>query len=127
MQMRNMKFGRLIIAGWAISVISCGGTDNKTIETNDISKDPAYQKGLALVAKNKCLVCHAIKDTITGPPYSVIAKRYAGLPDTIVTHLAKKVISGGNGVWGQTFMIAHPGVSEQDAESMVRYILLLKD
>ena len=104
---------------------SCGNKkENK--EPEDITQNPDYQKGLTLVTKNKCLTCHSINETITGPPYSEIAKKYAGLPDTIVTHLAKKIISGGTGVWGQIFMTPHLDLSKEDAETMVRYILLLK-
>ena len=46
--------------------------------------------------------------------------------DTIVSHLAGKIITGGSGVWGPALMTPHPTVSKEDAEAMVRYILLLK-
>lgn len=110
---------------------ACGSNDAKekgetTDNTNDITQNPDYQKGLALVTKNDCFTCHKIDETLTGPPYRQVANKYAGMPDTIVQHLAKKVISGGAGVWGQVFMTPHPGVSEADAEAMVKYILLLK-
>ncbi|HWC53873.1 MAG TPA: c-type cytochrome [Chitinophagaceae bacterium] len=110
---------------------ACGSNDAKekgetTDNTNDITQNPDYQKGLALVTKNDCFTCHKIDETLTGPPYREVANKYAGMPDTIVQHLAKKVISGGAGVWGQVFMTPHPGVSEADAEAMVKYILLLK-
>jgi cytochrome c len=49
------------------------------------------------------------------------------MPDTIVEHLAKKVISGGSGVWGEIMMTPHPGLSLDSAEAIVRYILLLKN
>lgn len=110
---------------------ACGSNDAKekgetTESTNDISQNPDYQKGLALVTKNDCFTCHKIDEPLTGPPYREVANKYAGMPDTIVQHLAKKVISGGAGNWGQIFMTPHPGVSEADAEAMVKYILLLK-
>jgi cytochrome c len=110
---------------------ACGSNDAKekgetTDNTNDITQNPDYQKGLALVTKNDCFTCHKIDETLTGPPYREVANKYAGMPDTIVQHLAKKVISGGAGVWGQVFMTPHPGFSEADAEAMVKYILLLK-
>lgn len=101
--------------------------DEKTGKTTgDITQHPDYQKGLTLVTKNKCLTCHAIDETITGPPYREVAKKYASYPDTIVSHLAGKIISGGNGVWGEIFMTPHPDVSKEEAETMVKYILLLK-
>lgn len=110
----------------AVLLIACGGNSKKSTEvSNDITSDPVYQKGVSLVAKNKCLTCHAIHETITGPPYAEIGKKYKDLPDTIVGHLADKIIKGGNGVWGQIFMIPHPDLPKADAEEMVRYILLL--
>ena len=115
-------------------VIACGGgSSSKTEEpkkeeakTDDVSKNPDYQKGLELVAKNDCFTCHQIDDKLNGPPYREVANKYAGMPDTIVTHLAHKVISGGNGVWGEIMMTPHPALSEADAEAIVKYILLLK-
>jgi cytochrome c len=121
-----MKILMVAAAYCLVLFCSCGGGGDKpTGKTNDNSTDPVYQKGLSLVAKNKCLTCHAIDETITGPPYREISKKYKDLPDTIVQHLAHKIITGGNGVWGQIFMTPHPDVSEQDAEAMVRYILKL--
>ena len=108
-------------------LFSCGngGDNKKETKEEDITMNPDYEPGLTLVARNKCLTCHSITETITGPPYRDIAKKYAGMPDTIVSHLAKKIISGGTGVWGQIFMTPHPDLSKADAETMVRYILLL--
>jgi cytochrome c len=120
----------------AAMLTSCGGGDEKkeesaTTETTtstekDVTQDPAYQKGLSLVAKSDCLTCHKVDEPLTGPTYRDVANKYAGMPDTIVAHLAGKIRKGGNGVWGETFMTPHPSVSQEDAEAMVRYILLLK-
>ncbi len=117
---------------------SCGGgngsadkekketTTEKKDETKDVTQDPAYQKGLALIGKSGCLTCHKIDEPLTGPTYRDVANKYAGYSDTIVAHLAGKIIKGGNGIWGEVFMTPHPGISQEDAEAMVKYILLLK-
>ena len=113
---------------------ACGGNNNsekkeegeKKESTTDVSENPDYKKGLGLIAKSDCLTCHKVDDELTGPPYREVANKYAGLPDTIVAHLAGKIIKGGNGVWGETYMTPHPTVSQEDAEAMVKYILLLK-
>jgi cytochrome c len=117
----------------ACFLIACGGDtsskDNskkETAKTTDVSNDPVYQKGLELASKSDCFTCHSIDDKITGPPYRDIANKYAGMPDTIVTHLAHKVISGGSGVWGDIIMTPHSSMPEADAEAIVRYVLLLK-
>jgi cytochrome c len=93
---------------------------------NDISANPDYQKGLAIVAKSGCLACHKVDSKLIGPAYKDVANKYAG-SDTAVTYLSHKIIHGGSGVWGNVMMIPHPDISEADAESMVKYILLLKN
>ena len=121
---------KIIFASFVfVSLIACnssGGKEEKKDNANDITQNPDYQKGIALIAKSNCLTCHKIDDPLTGPPYREVANKYAGMPDTIIDHLAKKIISGGTGVWGQIPMIAHPEISEDDAKAMVKYILLLK-
>ena len=118
---------------------ACGGNDNSnntstaatdsaataSAATNDVSSNPDYQKGLALVSKSNCFTCHKINEKLIGPAYVDVANKYAG-SDTAVTYLAHKVIAGGSGVWGTTPMTPHPDISEADAEQMVKYVLLLK-
>lgn len=112
------------------ALVACNGSSSKEEKsgktTTDITQDPDYQDGLTLVAKHKCMTCHAIDATITGPAYREVAKKYADQPDTIISHLAGKIINGGNGVWGEIFMTPHPDVTSEEAETMVKYILLLK-
>lgn len=113
--------------------VSCGepATSTKAM-ANDTSaaasavKDPVYQKGLALVGKSDCLTCHKIEEQMTGPSYRAIAEKYAGAPNDVITALAQKIINGGVGNWGNVPMTPHPSVSQDDAETMVRYILELK-
>ncbi len=120
---------------------SCGGNDKKKTETPtddkktdtpagpaaDLSSNPDYQKGLELIAGSDCLTCHKIEEKLTGPSYRDVANKYAGTSDTVVAYLAGKIIHGGSGVWGATPMTAHAGLSQADAEAMVKYILLLKN
>ena len=121
---------KLFLPLLAVSVLIACNSNSSSKETKadkatDNTSNPDYQKGLDLVAKNKCMTCHAIDQTITGPPYREVAKRYANRPDTIVQYLAHKVINGGNGNWGELYMTPNVGVSQEDAEAMVKYILLL--
>ena len=132
---------KFIILLFAISVLfacNSGGSKTDTKDNTstdkkddaaDLSKNPDYQKGLDLIAKSDCLTCHKPvgDERIQGPTYSEVANKYAGLPDTIIGHLADKIIKGGNGVWVTEFtMSPHPSLSKEDAEAMVKYILLLK-
>ncbi len=114
------------------ALVACNGGGSKDekkengTEVTDNTKNPDYQKGLEVVAKNDCLTCHKIDETFTGPSYRDVANKYAGTSDTVVNYLSGKIISGGTGVWGSAYMTPHPGVSKEDAEAMVKYILLLK-
>jgi len=111
-----------------IAFAACGGGETKKEPPKevDITKDPNYQKGLELISKSDCFTCHKIDEKLTGPPYREVANKYASYPDTIVPHLADKVINGGSGVWGDVPMLPHKALSKEDAETMVKYVLLLK-
>jgi cytochrome c len=114
----------------ATVLFACNSNDNKEKKDDvvDITKNPDYQKGVQLVANSDCLTCHRPDEKIQGPSYKDVANKYASYPDTIIGHLAKKIIRGGNdNVWDVPgTMNPHPSLSEDDAKSMVKYILLLK-
>lgn len=99
------------------------GTENSG---GDITSNPDYQKGLALIAGNDCLTCHKVDEKLTGPAYKDVANKYENT-DANVKMLAGKIIAGGSGVWGEVAMTPHAGLSEADAEQMVKYIMLLKN
>jgi cytochrome c len=120
-----------VLASIVIALFSCNSNgDKKTNSTDekqtDLSQNPDYQKGLALEVKQNCKTCHTIDARVTGPSFREIANKYADAPDTIVSHLANKIIAGGSGVWGEIPMLPHPEISKPDAEAIVKYILLLK-
>ena len=94
--------------------------------TDELSNNPVYQKGLELEAKSDCATCHRIDEKLQGPSFRDIANKYASMPDTIVEHLAGKIISGGKGVWGEIMMTPHPALSKEDAEALVKYVFLFK-
>ncbi|PHI20532.1 carbohydrate-binding protein [Lewinellaceae bacterium SD302] len=85
-----------------------------------------YIGGAKLIKKSDCLSCHKERSENVGPAYLDVAERY---PDTEanVKTIAGKIITGGNGNWGERLMSGHPNLSEEDAELMVRYILSLND
>ena len=123
-----------LVAG--IALVACGGNkENKetTTETaataataaSSLSSNPDYQKGLELVGKSDCLTCHKANEKNIGPAYKDVAAKYENT-DENVKMLAEKIIKGGSGNWGAIPMTAHPALSQEDAEAMVKYVLLLK-
>ena len=117
----------------ALLLIACGGgatkneskTETSTNSETKLSDNPDYTKGLALIAGSDCLTCHKVAEKNIGPAYQEVAAKYENTDDN-VEMLAGKIIKGGSGNWGAIPMTAHVNLSEEDAEAMVKYILLLK-
>lgn len=120
---------------------ACGGND-KAAETSEevatavqpvvevsleekYQNDPIYIKGLEKLKASDCTSCHMVERKIVGPSYADVASKYESTEENVAM-LASKVIAGGVGAWGEIAMPAHPGVTEEDAKDMIRYILLLK-
>jgi cytochrome c len=53
-----------------------------------------------------------------------VAKKYEFTEENIKM-IAGRIINGSSGVWGQVMMNPHPGLSQEDAEKMARYVLSL--
>ena len=100
--------------------------EKKSAETS-IADNPDYAAGLELISKSDCLTCHKVDEKLTGPSYRDVANKYASQAPGIIPTLAAKVIKGGSGVWGEVPMLPHPTISQADAETMVKYVLLLKN
>ena len=82
---------------------------------------PAFASADLAKTKN-CLACHAIDKKLVGPSYKDIAAKYKG-DKNAQAMLVKKVRDGGVGVWGQIPMPANPQVNEQEAQTLVKWIL----
>jgi len=85
-----------------------------------------YDKAISLIAGSDCLTCHKIDEKVTGPSYRDVANKYEAT-DANIEMLAGKVIKGGTGVWGQVPMTPHDSLKLDDAKTMVKYILALKN
>lgn len=75
-----------------------------------------------LIDGSDCKACHAPDQKSIGPSYKMISERY-GNQKNVLTTLAKKVINGGAGNWGDHGMSAHPQLSLEDAKAMVDFII----
>ena len=127
-----MKKYTLIIS-LSLFFIACGDSKTDSAEktepekkTTSVTDNPDYQKGLALIAKSDCFTCHKLREASTGPAYGAVAEKYENT-EANQNMLADKVIKGGQGVWGEVPMSAHPDLSKADAVQMVKYVLLLKE
>lgn len=84
------------------------------------------KKGKVLISYSDCDDCHREDTRAKGPSFTDIAKRYP-IRQVYIDLLARKVISGGTGVWGYPVMGAHPKLSMEDAQAMVSFILSLEE
>ena len=122
----------LAIAMLATGMYACNNGEEKAAgpeaekKASTAMDNPDYDAGLNLVAKSDCFTCHKLREPLIGPPYGEIAKKYPNTQEN-VSMLADKILKGSTGVWGQVPMLAHPNVKKEDAEKMVKYILLLKE
>jgi cytochrome c len=85
-----------------------------------------FARAIKLIDGTDCKACHKSAEKSIGPSFRDIALRYRGQADA-TTVLATRVINGSSGIWGQTAMAAHPALSKDDAEVIVRYILRHED
>ena len=123
----------------AIVMVSCGNdntsgtttpTDTEATTTTPDTATPATasadaDKGLELIAASDCLTCHKVEEKLVGPAYREIANKYPNDPATIDS-LATRVITGSSGRWGQLVMTPHATLSKEDAQTMVKYVMSLK-
>ncbi|HOA37905.1 MAG TPA: c-type cytochrome [Flavihumibacter sp.] len=128
----------LLMAGISTLIFACGGsdaekkTDSATKETAPAEAPAAAaetannDKAIELIAGSDCLTCHKVNEKVIGPSYTDVAKKYEAT-DANIKMLADKVINGGSGVWGEIAMAGHPQISEDDAKTIVKYILSLKN
>jgi cytochrome c len=130
-----MKKKHLIIPALALiiaTIAACnGGHSGSGSDSSASSGTPmvttAAQDSLGrkLLVNNDCLTCHKMDVKLIGPAYQDVAAKYTAT-QAVVDTLAKKVINGGSGNWGQIAMSPHPNVSMDDARAMVLYILSQK-
>ncbi len=78
--------------------------------------------GKTLMENSDCQSCHKMDTKSVGPAFTAVANRYQKTPANI-DYLVKKIVNGGGGVWGETAMAAHPGLTKSDASFIAEWIL----
>ncbi|WP_312763718.1 c-type cytochrome [Epilithonimonas sp.] len=140
--MKNLFFTAILLS---LTITSCSekkeqvAEQQPTTESNTMMEEPKpaasadtasttaaakpEDEGKALVEGADCLSCHKVDSKLVGPSYQDVAAKYT---EADIDHLAQKVIDGGKGVWGDIPMTPHAGLSKENAQKMVKYILSLK-
>ena len=76
----------------------------------------------ALARKGACIACHTANNKMVGPAYKDVAKKYAGDANA-PAYLAKKIRSGGSGVWGSVPMPPQASLSDAEIGTLVEWVL----
>ncbi|MEQ8581500.1 MAG: PQQ-dependent sugar dehydrogenase [Marinoscillum sp.] len=105
------------------------GSDNRapaSLAALDAESSKGLAPGLQLIQASDCKSCHKLNEKSIGPSFYQIAEKYD--QDYIAIELlAKKIINGGSGVWGDGMMIGHPDFSMTAAKQIVDYIFSVND
>ena len=94
------------------SVGPARGTD-----TVKVSVDPAD-----LARRKACLACHGVDKRIMGPAFKEVAARYKG-QEGIEAKLLEKLKRGSKDTWGPIPMPPNPDLAEEDARTLIRWVL----
>ena len=78
-----------------------------------------------LAKANNCLACHTVDNKILGPAFKDVAAKYKG-DESAAAALTEKVMKGGSGNWGSIPMPPNPMVSEENAATLVEWVLSLQ-
>lgn len=97
---------------------------DKTVLAQGHQANTGFATGKRLIELSDCQACHTVNQKSIGPSYLEIAKKYEKDNNAGKT-LAKKIIEGGGGVWGEQAMAPHPQHKMAEAEDMMKYILSL--
>jgi cytochrome c len=125
-----MKKTLLFLSAITFLLAACGGSTSNSDTASTITPAPAESKpamepGELLIVKSDCIGCHHKEEKLIGPAYQEIAAKYPATEEN-VNLLADKIVKGGKGVWGSIPMTPHTKITNDEAKSMVKYILTLK-
>jgi cytochrome c len=119
------KFGMAaLVVAFLMACASKQESSEQQDEPAQLSTSQLAAIGKILVDESDCKTCHHPTNKIIGPAHTDVAKKYE-FNDENIKLLAKRIIEGGSGVWGEIPMNAHPDLSQEDAEKMAIYVLSL--
>jgi len=97
-----------------------GVKTGESVAVASIAPEPSAE--LDLATKNGCMACHGVNNKIVGPGYTEVQLRYKDQPNA-ADRLVTKVKEGGQGVWGSIPMPPNGQLKDDDAKTLVKWIL----
>lgn len=100
------------------------GFDLAEVRQGQRSVDASTQFAVAqaLISTSDCKNCHNVNTKSIGPSFTQLAEKYKGNQSEL-DRLAKKIREGGSGVWGEVTMPAHPAITDNDVQNILKYIM----
>jgi cytochrome c len=126
----SLTDGRITAAAVNTSIDFFEKGINPTALQNKTAQNAAPEKfaeGKRLIDGSDCKSCHAVDKLVNGPSFMAVAERYRNNKDFAVPAIYRKIIYGGVGNWGQSAMLPHPMIREEEAIQMALWILALGD
>jgi cytochrome c len=90
-----------------------------------IASMKANAAGKGLMMSMDCKACHKVAEKSVGPSFTDVAKKYPNNAAS-TSHLSKKIVTGGHGVWGDVDMPAHPSIKPAETKQIINWIYSLK-
>lgn len=81
---------------------------------------------IELAWNSGCFNCHDLDETVRGPAWRAVAKRYRGDTEAFAK-LREKIRDGGSGSWGDDRMSPNRRVPMDDIDRLLRWLLTLDD
>jgi cytochrome c len=98
-----------------------GAVRGRQTGPDEAEADEQGAPALKLAERSGCLACHGVTTRIVGPSYTEVAAKYRG--QNHLAALVEKVKAGGEGVWGSVPMPAQTELKDEEAKSLVEWIL----
>lgn len=80
--------------------------------------------GLELMKKSDCFNCHMVDRKLVGPSYLEVAAKYKD-QEHALDEVAKRIVTGTSGIWGEVPMIPHPQHGIEQSRQMTEWIFSL--
>ncbi|MAS96268.1 MAG: glycosyl hydrolase [Verrucomicrobiales bacterium] len=82
--------------------------------------------GLEIMKKSDCFNCHMVDRKLVGPSYKEVAAKYKD-QEHALDEVAKRIVTGSSGIWGEIPMIPHPQHGVEQSRQMAEWIFSLAE
>ncbi len=115
----------LLIITTALLLSACDINESMRSNATDSSTSDAR----VIAAKSGCMGCHAVSNSVYGPAWKLVSKRYQGVPDAHA-QLTATIRSGSAGRWdqitgGKRMPPQQGSINDEDLKIVVDYIIAL--